>query len=113
MPVRIIVGEDVVSVFLAGEIDHHNVGPMRDQIDDTVERVLPHLLRLDFGGGEFMDSAGIGLILGRYRLMQDLRGALELCCLPGHIRKVVHLAGIDHLLAPEQAPGGKETEQHG
>ena len=111
MPVRIIVGEDVVSVFLSGEIDHHNVKAMRAQIDETVERALPHLLQLDFGGVEFMDSAGIGLILGRYRLIQDLQGRLELCSLPGHIRKVVHLAGIDHLLAQEQNQG-KETEQH-
>ena len=112
MPVRIIVGEDMVSAFLFGEIDHHNVKPIRTEIDETVERALPHLLRLDFGGVEFMDSAGIGLILGRYRLMQDLRGSLELCSLPGHIQKVVHLAGIDHLLAAGDQTAGKEVKHH-
>ena len=110
MPVRIIVGEDVVSVFLSGEIDHHNAKTMRAEIDQTVERALPRLLQMDFGGVEFMDSSGIGLIFGRYRLMQDLQGRLELCNLPGHIAKVVHLAGIDHLLNQSSAP--KEEEQY-
>lgn len=99
MPVRILIGEDTVSAFLSGEIDHHNAKALRAKIDQTVEQTLPRLLRLDFGGVEFMDSSGIGLILGRYRLIQDLQGRLELCSLPDHIARVVHLAGIDHLLA--------------
>jgi len=111
MPVRIIVGEDMVSAFLSGEIDHHNVKAMRAEIDQTVERALPRLLRLDFGGVEFMDSSGIGLILGRYRLIRDLQGRLELCSLPPHIAKVVHLAGIDYLLA-QNSPDPKEDEQY-
>ncbi len=111
MPVRIMVGEEIVSVFLSGEIDHHNAKTMREQIDREVERALPVLLRLDFGGVEFMDSSGIGLILGRYRLMQDLKGRLELCGLPEHIAKVVHLAGIDHLLARAQDVP-KEDEEY-
>lgn len=110
MPVRIIVGEEVVSVFLSGEIDHHNVKAMRAQIDQTVERALPRLLRMDFGGVEFMDSSGIGLILGRYRLLQDLQGRLELCELPPHIAKVVHLSGIDLLL--EQNATDPKEENH-
>jgi len=109
MPVQIMVGEDRVTAYLSGEIDHHNAKGLRTQIDHAVERELPRLLRLDFGGVEFMDSSGIGLILGRFRLVQDLQGRLELCSLPDHIAKVVHLAGIDHLLA-QAAP--KEDDQY-
>lgn len=98
MPEQILVGEDEVTVYLSGEIDHHNVKTMRCRIDGVVERTLPRLLRLDFGGVEFMDSAGIGLILGRYRLITDLQGRLELSGLPPHIGKVVQLSGIDRLL---------------
>lgn len=111
MPVRFLDGEDVVTAFLSGEIDHHNVKPMRAQIDQRVEQLLPCLLRLDFSGVEFMDSSGIGLILGRYRLMRDLRGRLELSGLPEHIARVVHLAGIDRLLLAEQ-PERKENDQY-
>lgn len=111
MPVRIMVGEEEVTAFLSGEIDHHNAKALRAQIDSTVERELPRLLRLDFGGVEFMDSSGIGLILGRYRLMQDLRGRLALSALPQHIAKVVTLAGIDRLLA-RQPSDPKEDNRY-
>lgn len=111
MPVRIMVAEEEVTAFLSGEIDHHNAKNLRCKIDAAVERELPCLLRLDFGGVEFMDSSGIGLILGRYRLMQDLRGRLTLSALPDHIAKVVALAGIDRLLA-EQQTAKKEDKRY-
>lgn len=112
MPARIDTGDEVISVYLSGEIDHHSAKKLRQDIDDAVERGLPALLRLDFGGVEFMDSSGIGLVLGRYRLMQDLGGRLELCSLPAHIRKVMHLAGIDHLGLPTDPPQSKEAQNH-
>ncbi len=108
MPVRVEVGEEIVAVFLTGEIDHHNAGKIREKIDHDVERAMPQILRMDFGGVEFMDSSGIGLVLGRYKLMQDLNGRLELCNLPGHIKKVMRLAGIDHLGVPTEQWNKKE-----
>lgn len=108
MPERILVGQDEVTVYLSGEIDHHNAKAMRSRIDRAVEQALPRLLRLDFGGVEFMDSAGIGLILGRFRLITDLQGRLELCGMPPHIQKVVQLAGITRLLQSQ----GKEEKTH-
>ena len=74
-----------------------------------MNRVFIREVVFDFDGIKFMDSSGIGLILGRFRLIQDLQGRLELCSLPDHIAKVVHLAGIDHLLA-QAAP--KEDDQY-
>ncbi len=44
-----------------------------------------------------MDSSGIGLVLGRYRLMQDLGGTLCLKNVPTHIKKVMRVAGIENL----------------
>ncbi len=108
MSVRVDVAEEIVDVFLTGEIDHHNAGQIRSKIDGAVERVMPEILRIDFGGVEFMDSSGIGLVIGRYKLMQDLGGRLELCNLPAHIKKVMRLAGIDHLGVPIEQWNKKE-----
>lgn len=109
MQVRIETKDELIAVYLSGEIDHHNAKKIRQDIDEAVERGLPTLLRMDFGGVEFMDSSGIGLVMGRYRLMQDLGGQLELCSLPAHIRKVMHLAGIDHLGLPTDNLRPKEA----
>ena len=99
MPVKIEIApeSDTVTALLTGEIDHHGAGGLREAIDDSVRRTCPRTLVLDFGGVEFMDSSGIGLVLGRYRLMQDLGGKVVLRNLPLHIRKVMRVAGISSL----------------
>ena len=53
-------------------------------------------------GVEFMDSSGIGLVLGRYRLMQELEGRLTLRAMPPHIRRVMRVAGIANLEIDEE-----------
>ena len=99
MPVKIEIAPeaDTVTALLTGEIDHHGAGKVRDTIDDSLRRTCPRMLVLDFGGVEFMDSSGIGIVLGRYRLMQDMGGKLALRNLPPHIRRVMQVAGISSL----------------
>lgn len=99
MPVKIEIAPeaDTVTALLTGEIDHHGAGKVRDTIDDSLRRTCPRMLVLDFGGVEFMDSSGIGIVLGRYRLMQDMGGKLALRNLPPHIRRVMQVAGINSL----------------
>ena len=58
---------------------------------------------LDFAGVEFMDSSGIGLVLGRYRLMQEMNGKLVLRAMPPHIRRVMRVAGIASLEIEEES----------
>ncbi len=107
MPVKIEVAPeaDTVTALLTGEIDHHGAGRLRETIDDSVRRTCPRTLVLDFGGVEFMDSSGIGVVLGRYRLMQDMGGKLALRNLPPHIRKVMQVAGIGSLDIQEKRGG--------
>ena len=99
MPVKIEIAPeaDTVTALLTGEIDHHGAGKVRDTIDDSLRRTCPRMLVLDFGGVEFMDSSGIGIVRGRYRLMQDRGGKLALRNLPPHIRRVMQVAGISSL----------------
>jgi len=109
MPVKIEIAPeaDTVTALLTGEIDHHGAGKLRDSIDDTLRRTCPRLLVMDFGGVEFMDSSGIGIVLGRYRLMQDMGGKLALRNLPPHIRKVMQVAGISTLDIQEKRGEGQ------
>ena len=107
MPVKIEIAPeaDTVTALLTGEIDHHGAGKVRDTIDDSLRRTCPRMLVLDFGGVEFMDSSGIGIVLGRYRLMQDMGGKLALRNLPPHIRRVMQVAGISSLDIQEKRGG--------
>jgi len=88
---------DGITVRLAGEIDHHTARSMREQIDSAIDRSRPDTLYLDFSGVNFMDSSGVGLIMGRYRAVRLYGGALELVGLSPQIEKITRLAGLDRL----------------
>lgn len=79
---------------LEGDIDHHSAKSMRDTIDELINKKAPAVLNLDFGGIQFMDSSGIGLIMGRYRLMKSLHGTVKVTNMPAHIEKLIKLSGL-------------------
>ncbi|MCL2057175.1 MAG: STAS domain-containing protein [Oscillospiraceae bacterium] len=111
MPVRITIAQESVTAYLSGEIDHHSAKGIREEIDDTASRCLPGELILDFKDVTFMDSSGIGLVMGRYSLMQELSGTLRVVNLSGHIRKVMRLAGLDRLAVLEKQDLRKEVKR--
>ena len=89
--------EQTITVCLTGEIDHHSAQYWRERIDAQVQASSCKRLLLDFGGVTFMDSSGVGLIMGRYRLLQRLGGTLGLTGVSPKIGMMLHLAGIDRL----------------
>lgn len=103
MPVTIEVNGNTMTARLSGELDHHHTQKLREEIDRSVQKEHPNRLILNFAGVEFMDSSGIGLVLGRYRLMQEREGSLVLCAMPPHIRRVMRVAGISNLEIEEES----------
>lgn len=101
MSVTIENGEGILTAHLSGEIDHHSAKEIREQIDESIERAKPMMLTLDFKDVTFMDSSGIGLVMGRYRIMQMIDGKVTVKNASLHIRKVMRLAGLDRLAAIE------------
>ena len=101
LPVEIDIDEKSVTAYISGEIDHHNAANLRNEIDEAVENSYPELLILDFGGVTFMDSSGIGLVMGRFRLMKNLSGRMIIENAPAMIKKVMRMAGIEKLLSAE------------
>lgn len=90
--------ENGLTAYLSGDIDHHTAGEIRELIDSKAEQVRPQTLNLDFKDVTFMDSSGIGLVMGRYKLMQSLGGKVAVTNVSAHIRKVMILAGLDKLV---------------
>ena len=109
MPVTIEINGDTMVARLSGELDHHHTQKLREEIDRNVQKERPARLALDFAGVEFMDSSGIGLVLGRYRLMQEMNGKLVLRAMPPHIRRVMRVAGIASLEIEEEKQNNQTT----
>lgn len=112
MPLTIQSSEGTVTAYLQGEIDHHSAAALREEIDSHLEGGQVSLLILDFGGVTFMDSSGIGLVMGRYRQMEYRGGSLQLTNTPPQIYKVMRIAGLHRLATIErQKPNEKEDAQ--
>ena len=84
-------------VKLYGEIDQHCVSEIRDDIDRQIAIRNINSLIVDLGGVEFMDSSGIGMIMGRYKDMVSRGGKMMLVRPQPQVDKVLELSGIKKL----------------
>ncbi len=89
--------DNVLTAKLYGEIDHHRAPAIRQKIDGQTETFRPKELHLDFSNVSFMDSSGIGLIMGRYRQVTLVGGTLRVVNVPKPLQKIISLSGIDSL----------------
>lgn len=82
--------------YLAGEIDHDAAQNLRIQLDEALVSRTPETLIMDFSGVGFMDSSGVGLILGRDRHVVSLGGRLTIQNPPPAVRRMLDLAHITY-----------------
>lgn len=80
------------------ELDHHTVEKIRRRADYEIERYIPRKVILDFNSVSFMDSAGIGLILGRYKNISILGGKLEVVNVSKQVIKILNMSGLTKLI---------------
>ena len=97
MGVKILLRDNNLTALIEGDIDHHTAKDIRETIDDCVEKYLPKQLKLDFSGVQFMDSSGIGLIMGRFKLISSLKGMLQVINIPRNLERMIRLSGLAKL----------------
>ena len=81
----------------SGEIDHHIAKGMRESIDYMLFKIKPKALVLDFSEVRFMDSSGIGLIIGRRDVCESLNSEIHIKSAAPSIKRLLKLAGIEKL----------------
>lgn len=80
------------------EIDHHSTQIIRRKMDNEITRFMPRKVVFDFSKVSFMDSAGIGLLIGRYKLAKMLGGVAEITNTSKSIEKVLEMSGITRII---------------
>ncbi len=80
------------------EIDECSVQKIRGRVDYELERYMPKKVIFDFDNVTFMDSAGIGLIIGRYKLANMLGIEIEITNLTHSVKKIFEMSGILKLI---------------
>jgi len=102
---------DTLTLLLEGEIDHHNARSIRSRVDTMLFMRRPKTFVLDLSCVSFMDSSGLGLILGRYAKANELGIAFRLTNPTAEIRKILSLAGTERIVEvvkTEEKTNGKE-----
>ena len=92
----------VLQIALRGEIDHHSAVAIRSGMDSLLYKIRPRRLYLDLSGVDFMDSSGLGLIMGRYALMKEIGGDVVVCEPCAGVERVMKLAGLEKLVRIEK-----------
>lgn len=87
-----------LKVKLRGEIDHHSAAAVRVSMDEIIRSRVPQRLVLDMSGVDFMDSSGLGLIMGRYTLMQSLGGEVWVQDPSPATERIMSLAGMERII---------------
>ena len=100
--VSVSVENAATVVSLSGEIDHHNALAFRSDIDKLIYETRPKKLVLDLEKIDFMDSSGLGLIMGRYSLVKELGGELLVRNPNAGVLKICKLAGMERLIRIEK-----------
>ena len=91
--------KDKLLIFkISEEIDDYTVRKIRRRADYEIERYMPKRVVFDFDNVTFMDSAGIGLIIGRYKFAGMIGAKLEVSNLNQNIRKIFDMSGILRLI---------------
>ena len=101
---RSVVSGKTLTLYLEGDIDHHSAREIRSRIDTKVYVQRPDELILDLSRVSFMDSAGLGLILGRYAKAMELGIRFKVANPTPQIRRILDLAGTERLIKIESAP---------
>lgn len=93
--------EGILYVKVPAEVDHCFTDEVRELIDRILQTEEIRILEFDFSETEFMDSSGIGLLMGRYKLMRALGGKVEIVHAGERIRKILTLCGIHKIISIE------------
>ena len=98
MDMTALVKEDKMIIYLSGEIDHHSSQEIREGIDRLLVTHRPQTFILDLAGVDFMDSSGLGLVLGRYRKVKELCSEMYIANVGERTMKLLKMAGVDKII---------------
>lgn len=89
--------KEELHILISGDIDHHSSSAMREKIDSLIKKYSSKTLVLDFSSVNFMDTSGIGLILGRFKLTNEMGIQLKVINAKSRIRRIIEFSGIKSL----------------
>lgn len=94
LKVEMFIKRHILYVRLDGELDQNNVENLRVRIIELIDKYMIKYLVLNFKKLQFMDSSGVGFIIGRFKTLRKINGEVILCSMNDSIRRIVMLSGL-------------------
>jgi stage II sporulation protein AA (anti-sigma F factor antagonist) len=96
------VQENCLTIFLPHELDHHNAEEIRRESDHLIIRNHIRYIIFDFAETDFMDSSGIGLVMGRFREMELIGGKVRAVHVGERMRRMLVMSGVTRVIEVEE-----------
>lgn len=95
------VKQDVLIIRLSGELDHHTAEELREKATDVLEKEAIRHIVLNLEHLTFMDSSGLGVILGRYKQIKNLGGEMIVCSISPTVKRLFDMSGLFKIIRLE------------
>ncbi|WLD91897.1 anti-sigma F factor antagonist [Alkalihalobacillus sp. AL-G] len=101
--VKLETKERVLCIRLSGDLDHHSAEQLRTEVDQTIEKHQIHHIILNLESLSFMDSSGLGVILGRYKLIKSQGGEMVVCSISPSVKRLFEMSGMFKIIRLENS----------
>lgn len=98
MQVTLISEKRAVVAKIDSDLDHHSAVRVRNAVDTKIRSSNAVNVIFDFGAVDFMDSSGIGMLMGRYKITGILGGKTVIFGVKKQVRRIIDMSGIDKLI---------------
>ena len=99
--IELDIKQDVLCIRLGGELDHHTADELREQAANVIERNNIRHIVLNLEHLSFMDSSGLGVILGRYKQIKQVHGEMVVCAISPALQRLFDLSGLFKIIKME------------
>ena len=86
--------DNYLCIKMPEEVDHHSAAILRNRVDAILDHQPVRHVAFDFSRTTFMDSSGIGMIMGRYRKVIQKNGEIRAIHVDDRINRILQLSGI-------------------
>lgn len=93
---------NVLCIRLEGELDHHTSGQLRERVEAAIDQNQIRHIVLNLEHLKFMDSSGLGVILGRYKRIKNQGGEMVVCAISPSIKRLFEMSGMFKIIRLEK-----------
>ncbi|MCA1030603.1 anti-sigma F factor antagonist [Bacillus timonensis] len=101
LAIELEVKHNVLCIRLSGELDHHTAEDLRNQVTETIENKKINHIVLNLEKLSFMDSSGLGVILGRYKQIKNNGGEMVVCSISPAVKRLFDMSGLFKIIRLE------------